>query len=897
MSDTLLAKATEIPLFSGVTDSGFVQRIAHNYTKPPRAFLFSRYVLSKIQRRLTSGTSAVSIRNFVPYTLETLAVGKQASSENALASEVGFVGSLSESLLQPHLLKTSVKNKLGQFRSQTVREGGSPTEKRKPRADSDLSFSEEPSRVLSIKPVIHEVPTPNSSYPPPAPPKRGEGTVERSKKEGIISKSFLQKTLPGLTISLPFASLQGQVKSSGEPISKSFQREESSIPPSPFGINISRKPVSSVPVSINDASFADKVAGKSKSEPSIGSYTPSQIGQLKLATFREVASTASELTHVQGKKGHESLMEQTDVSARANRTGVQIEERDVFRAPMTQGTSAVSSPFVSPKGQVKLSGAPISELSRIEESSTPPSPFEGVGIFRKLASSIPVNINDVSLADKVAEKSKSEPSIVGSDTHSQIGQLKLATRHEATPIGRELTHVQRKKGHERLMEQPDAIIDRKTGTDVQLGTRDTLRAPTPQFPLTGTAPAPSFPPVDGGVRGGAESARSILAGATPILANRKMAPVVQSLSGLKPTIGIWQDKILIAQYKSAGGVSTDTYRQTAEQTRESTNNVIARATRQSESPPLTTDNINVLRRSVSPASVVISEALARPAVMVGRGAAEEIAGGMQPLYIGNAMRIFRRYLDMPHVQLHNDASANFMAAKLNAEAFTIGRDVFFASGKLNLSTPRGIALLAHAFTHVKQQEETGAVPFTTTPPELSGPPFGKGERGSGLSFLNASKMSASQPEALESEALTNEQATLSFLSVKPQAFTYSQSDSPMIARKYGQVSNPPLPDEPVELTHIPQAFGVGERSEHSPQLQYAVSQTVSTSLKDNPIPLLLRKMAEEGRGMETSMSTETPAPPPPEPTTTGIDINRIAEEVYSIIERRLRSEKERRGYF
>jgi hypothetical protein len=140
-------------------------------------------------------------------------------------------------------------------------------------------------------------------------------------------------------------------------------------------------------------------------------------------------------------------------------------------------------------------------------------------------------------------------------------------------------------------------------------------------------------------------------------------------------------------------------------------------------------------------------------------------------------------------------------------------------------------------------------------------------------------MGAPQYEAL---ALANEPAVRE--PPIPQTFTSPQSDAPVIARKHvlepftEGIEN--AGDEPVELTHI-----------HSPQIQYAMPQGVSTPL-----------MAEaEERGMETSATTEPFVPPTPEetpePTTSGIDINRIAEEVYEIIEERLRSEKERRGYF
>ncbi|MBU7005776.1 eCIS core domain-containing protein [Phosphitispora fastidiosa] len=55
------------------------------------------------------------------------------------------------------------------------------------------------------------------------------------------------------------------------------------------------------------------------------------------------------------------------------------------------------------------------------------------------------------------------------------------------------------------------------------------------------------------------------------------------------------------------------------------------------------------------------------------------------------------------VRIHTDSFAVKAAEQLNAEAFTIGKDVFFNSGRYNMVTSRGQQLLAHELTHVVQQ--------------------------------------------------------------------------------------------------------------------------------------------------------------------------------------------------
>lgn len=59
--------------------------------------------------------------------------------------------------------------------------------------------------------------------------------------------------------------------------------------------------------------------------------------------------------------------------------------------------------------------------------------------------------------------------------------------------------------------------------------------------------------------------------------------------------------------------------------------------------------------------------------------------------------------DFSAVQIHTDAEAADLAAKLGARAFTVGRDIFFAAGEYAPETDAGRELLAHELTHVVQQ--------------------------------------------------------------------------------------------------------------------------------------------------------------------------------------------------
>jgi hypothetical protein len=59
--------------------------------------------------------------------------------------------------------------------------------------------------------------------------------------------------------------------------------------------------------------------------------------------------------------------------------------------------------------------------------------------------------------------------------------------------------------------------------------------------------------------------------------------------------------------------------------------------------------------------------------------------------------------DLKNVCIHETKQAGELARELQAEAFTIGADIFTAKGKLNTPTRENRGLLAHELTHVIQQ--------------------------------------------------------------------------------------------------------------------------------------------------------------------------------------------------
>ncbi len=64
--------------------------------------------------------------------------------------------------------------------------------------------------------------------------------------------------------------------------------------------------------------------------------------------------------------------------------------------------------------------------------------------------------------------------------------------------------------------------------------------------------------------------------------------------------------------------------------------------------------------------------------------------------------------DLGDVQIHADGEAAALSRELDAQAFTVGRDVYFAAGKYDPTSSAGQGLLAHELAHVRQQGGLGS---------------------------------------------------------------------------------------------------------------------------------------------------------------------------------------------
>lgn len=85
-----------------------------------------------------------------------------------------------------------------------------------------------------------------------------------------------------------------------------------------------------------------------------------------------------------------------------------------------------------------------------------------------------------------------------------------------------------------------------------------------------------------------------------------------------------------------------------------------------------------------------------------------LASASQPLDgVTRAFMESRFGHDFGQVRVHKDSTAVTLNQRLNASAFTIGKDIFFGQGQYNLGSSSGMKLLAHELTHTIQQGASG----------------------------------------------------------------------------------------------------------------------------------------------------------------------------------------------
>jgi hypothetical protein len=185
------------------------------------------------------------------------------------------------------------------------------------------------------------------------------------------------------------------------------------------------------------------------------------------------------------------------------------------------------------------------------------------------------------------------------------------------------------------------------------------------------------------------------------------------------------------------------------------------------------------------------------------------------------------------VRIHTDVAAHRVAAALGADAVTLGREIFFRSGRFDPHSPRGLALVAHELTHVAQQDR--AQRMFSVPAD------------------------SNRAEGHEREALATERSVYHLLASRDRQAAID------VAR--------PLSDRSPLNLQFARAV--------APPAAFAPAATLSPARSAVPMPMPMK--AAETREVEAAGSA-----PPADPTL-------LAGQVFRLLERRLRVDKERLG--
>ncbi len=209
--------------------------------------------------------------------------------------------------------------------------------------------------------------------------------------------------------------------------------------------------------------------------------------------------------------------------------------------------------------------------------------------------------------------------------------------------------------------------------------------------------------------------------------------------------------------------------------------------------------------------------------------------------------VVNKYFAFPAVRIHTDFVADSIARALDADALTIGKHIFFASGKFNLSTPEGIALLGHELTHVHQQLERGK-------------------------SFSRREMDESQYQSLESQALANEERIYKFYNSPAMASASPQRNEMLQVYQNRVMESPSF------------VYGTSSPASEVPLHFSTIPQLKLASGSSGAVPPVFNEAVpgEEARGISETPSQEA-------------NIKEIAERVYSLLKKKLTIERERRG--
>ncbi|GAB4197211.1 MAG: hypothetical protein OHK0022_15330 [Roseiflexaceae bacterium] len=261
-------------------------------------------------------------------------------------------------------------------------------------------------------------------------------------------------------------------------------------------------------------------------------------------------------------------------------------------------------------------------------------------------------------------------------------------------------------------------------------------------------------------------------------------------------------------------------------------------------------------------------------------------------------------IDPADVRIYQGALANQVAAEFNADAVTVGEDVFLAAGNSD-SSPSTLGVLAHELTHVARQRETQFVPPMAAQQTNTAPGEEQLAESVEATVLQRAR-SIEQQQAqlppgsaplLESDGSQGDSAAVR--SAWAGTPFQPSAPEPQQAQPRSVWGNLPAPWEPLPDWMNTSAQDAGSREVQSLGLESVFSPTppaaLSTSmsgLNGGAQPAV--QLAEVGRSVESN-TTEPAASgggeeqgKAPEP-----DLDALARQVYSLLKQRLAAERRR----
>ena len=163
-----------------------------------------------------------------------------------------------------------------------------------------------------------------------------------------------------------------------------------------------------------------------------------------------------------------------------------------------------------------------------------------------------------------------------------------------------------------------------------------------------------------------------------------------------------------------------------------------------------------------------------------------------------------------NIQIHTDQTSIDLNKKINAQAFTTGKDIFFNAGKFKPESKEGLHLLAHELTHTIQQ---GVV----SPKQQEAPTYSRAAQESNLSSSTDSLTSPNEPSQSDIVKVDSDNIDIT------SAEVISDSPTPTIEGKVASIEEivetvPASPEEDpnfIALTERTKATAKGQKK-HKP---------------------------------------------------------------------------------